>query len=278
MEHAQINGINIAYELGGAGTPMVMIHGAQGDQTMFAGLAATFRPRFKVLTFDQRGSGLSDKPDMPYSVAMLADDTAALMDHVGFADAHIIGVSMGGMIAQALAAHYPDHVRSLVSIMSSTGGRRVGWAAPSTLRLMFGAPPRDRDQAAERAAVMFRHIGSRGFPFDEQFIRDRARRAYDRDPRAASGTGRQLGAIVKSGDRTAELARITAPTLVIHGDHDPMVHPSGGRATAAAIPNARLVTIEGMGHDLPVALYPRVVDLIAAHAEQADPAGAPAGA
>ena len=122
MEHAQINGINIAYDLGGADIPMVMIHGAQGDQTMFAGLAATFRSRFKVLTFDQRGSGLSDKPDVPYSVSMLADDTAALMDYLGFADAHIIGVSMGGMVGQEFALRHARKVRSLVLGCTTPGG------------------------------------------------------------------------------------------------------------------------------------------------------------
>jgi pimeloyl-ACP methyl ester carboxylesterase len=159
-------------------------------------------------------------------------------------------------------------VQSLASIMSSTGARRAGWAAPSTLRLLFRSPPHDREAAAERAVRMFRHVGSRGFPFDEATVRDRAARAFDRDPRAAAGTGRQLAAILKSGDRTAELSRITAPTLVVHGDRDLMVHPSGGRATAAAIPGARLVSISGLGHDLPAGAYVRLVQLIADHAEQ----------
>jgi pimeloyl-ACP methyl ester carboxylesterase len=291
-------GVRLCYErLGSPSDPPLLLIMGLGQQLLAWSdefCAALVARGFQPIRFDNRDIGRSTHwatrpPGMAqlvarrfdpeqYDLGDMAADTAALLDALELSPAHVVGVSMGGMLGQTLAARYPDHVRTLVSIMSSTGARRAGWAAPSTLRLMFHAPPADRDQAADRAAVMFRHIGSRGFPFDEQAVRDRAKRAYDRDPHAASGTGRQLGAIVKSGDRTGELGRITAPTLVIHGDHDPMVHPSGGRATAAAIPNARLVTIEGMGHDLPPALYPRVVDLIADHAAQSDPAGAPATA
>jgi pimeloyl-ACP methyl ester carboxylesterase len=203
-----------------------------------------------------------------YDLRDMARDTAGLLGALDISKAHVVGVSMGGMIAQTLAARHPERVQSLVSIMSSTGSRRAGWVAPSTLRLLFGPPPRDREAAAERAVVMFRHIGSRGFPFDEASVRDRAGRGFDRDPRAAAGTARQMAAILKSGDRTAELRRITAPTLVIHGDHDRMVHPSGARATAAAIPGARLVTINGLGHDLPAGAFAQLVELIANHAQQ----------
>jgi pimeloyl-ACP methyl ester carboxylesterase len=291
-------GVRLCYErLGSPSDPPLLLIMGLGQQLLAWSdefCSALIDRGFQPIRFDNRDVGRSTHwamrpPGMAqlvtrrfdpeqYDLGDMAADTAALLDALELSPAHVVGVSMGGMLGQTLAARYPEHVRTLVSIMSSTGARRAGWAAPSTLRLMFHAPPADRDQAADRAAVMFRHIGSRGFPFDEQAVRDRAKRAYDRDPHAASGTGRQLGAIVKSGDRTGELGRITAPTLVIHGDHDPMVHPSGGRAPAAAIPNARLVTIEGMGHDLPPALYPRVVDLIADHAAQSDPAGAPATA
>src|SRR5271168_2047656 len=122
MDRARINGVELAYELRGEGAPLVMIHGAQGDQSMFAGLAEVFAEDYRVLTFDQRGSGLSGKPDMPYSIAMLADDTAALMDHLGIARAHIIGVSMGGMIAQEFALRHPNKVRSLVLGCTTSGG------------------------------------------------------------------------------------------------------------------------------------------------------------
>ena len=121
MERARINGIELAYALLGSGAPLVMIHGAQGDQSMFADLASGCAASFRVLTFDQRGSGLSEKPDIDYSIAMLADDTAALMDHVGFSPAHVIGVSMGGMIAQELALRHPAKVRSAGSGMHHAG-------------------------------------------------------------------------------------------------------------------------------------------------------------
>ena len=128
MERARVNGIEIAYELRGAGIPLVMIHGAQGDQSMFTGMASAFASNYRVLTFDQRGSGLSEKPDMPYSIAMLADDTAALMDHLNIPSAHIIGVSMGGMVAQEFALSHPHKVRSLVLGCTTPGG-------PKSIRL-----------------------------------------------------------------------------------------------------------------------------------------------
>jgi pimeloyl-ACP methyl ester carboxylesterase len=240
---------------------------------------------FQVVRFDNRDVGRSTKSSAPlpgmaelvtrrfapeqYTLTDMAADTASLIDHLELGPVHVVGVSMGGMIAQMLAAQHPDSVRSLVSLMSSTGSRRVGWVAPSTLRLLFSSPPRDREAAAQRALSMWRHIGSRGFERDGE-VAARARRAFDRDPRAAAGSARQMAAILKSGDRTAELRGIRAPTLVIHGDHDLMVHPTGGRATARAIPGASLTTIKGMGHDLPAGALPRLVELIAQHASQSD--------
>lgn len=249
---------------------------------------------FQLVRFDNRDIGHSTHsgarpPDVKqlvtrrfapeqYDLTDLAADSAGLIDALELAPAHIVGVSMGGMIGQTLAARHPDHVRSLTSIMSSTGSRRVGWTAPSTLRLVLSAPPRDREAAANRAAMMWKHIGSHGFPFDEDYIRERAMRAFDRDPKAAAGTGRQMAAILKSGDRTPELKRIKAPTLVIHGDRDRMVHPSGAKATAKAIPGARRETITGMGHDLPAGAIDQLVQLIADHAAETDRAQSPAAA
>jgi pimeloyl-ACP methyl ester carboxylesterase len=286
------HGITLCYERFGdpSDPPLLLIMGL-GQQLLawpdafVQGLVAR---GFQVVIFDNRDVGRSthatNRPprltqlmirrfdDDQYDLGDLTDDAAGLLDALDLRPAHVVGVSMGGMIAQTLAARYPDHVRSLVSIMSSTGVANAGWVAPSTLRLLMTAPPRDREAAAERAVKMFRHIGSAGFPFDEQSIRERSLRAYDRDPRGAVGTGRQMAAILKSGNRTDELQGITAPTLVIHGDRDRMVHPSGGRATARAIPGARLVTIEGMGHDLPAGAFSRLVELIGDHATQADQA------
>jgi pimeloyl-ACP methyl ester carboxylesterase len=148
--------------------------------------------------------------------------------------------------------------------MSTTGARRVGRPALSTWRLMLARPARGRDEFAERAVRMFRHIGSAGYAFDEPDIRALAALAWDRDPSPA-GVVRQLAAIFKSGDRTRELRRISAPTLVIHGDRDRMVNPTGGASTAAAIPGARLHTIHGLGHDLPRGAWPEIVELVDAH-------------
>jgi pimeloyl-ACP methyl ester carboxylesterase len=283
-------GISLCYERLGDpnATPLLLVMGL-GQQLIAwpdAFCEALVAGGYQVIRYDNRDVGHSThatnrpprlgqlitrrfEPDQ-YDLADLADDAAGLLDALGLSPAHIVGVSMGGMIGQTLAARHPDHVRSLVSIMSSTGARNAGWTAPSTLRMLVGKPPRDRDAAIERALLMWRHIGSHGFPFDEESVRDRSGRSFDRDPRAAAGVGRQMAAILKSGNRTSELARITAPTLVVHGDRDRMVHPSGGRATAKAIPGARLVTIDGMGHDLPTGAFDRLVSLIADHAAQAD--------
>jgi pimeloyl-ACP methyl ester carboxylesterase len=173
------------------------------------------------------------------------------------------------MIAQTVAAHYPGRVRTLTSIMSTTGAPRIGRPAISTWRRLAAAkPPRTQEEAIERDVAIFRHIGSHGFPFDEQRVRDRAAIGWDRDPTSA-GTPRQLAGIFRSGDRTAELRDIDVPTLVIHGDRDRMVNPTGGAATARAIRGARLETIAGMGHDLPAGAWGRVVDLITDHVASA---------
>jgi pimeloyl-ACP methyl ester carboxylesterase len=234
---------------------------------------------FRVTRFDNRDAGRSThmrhRPPNPvamfrgrnsYHLGDMARDTVGLLDALGYADAHLVGISMGGMIAQTVAAHYPGRVRTLTSIMSTTGARRLGRPALSTWRRMLTArPPRTRAEAMDRAANMFRHIGSHGFPFDENTVREAAGIAWDRDP-TAGGIVRQLAGIFASGDRSAELAHIDVPTLVIHGDRDRMVHPTGGAATARAIPGARLETIDGLGHDLPIGAWTRVIDLITEHA------------
>lgn len=200
-----------------------------------------------------------------YHLGDMARDTVGLFDALGYRDAHVAGISMGGMIAQTVAAHYPGRVRTLISLMSTTGAPRIGRPAPSTwLRMATSRPPRSRDEAIERALRTFRHISSHGFPFDEQWIRHRAGMDWDRD-QTSDGVARQLAGIFASGNRTRELEQIDAPTLVIHGDRDRMVHPTGGAATAKAIPGARLETVAGMGHDLPRAAWPRLLDLIVDH-------------
>jgi pimeloyl-ACP methyl ester carboxylesterase len=241
---------------------------------------------FFVIRYDNRDTGrsthlrrfrpptikqllLRDKAAAHYSLADMAADGIGLLDRVGIERAHVAGASMGGMIAQTMAARHADRVLSLASIMSNTGHRWKGMPGLRVYPIFIRRPAPDREGAIESAVSVFRLIGSPGFPFDEQETRRAAALSYERgyDP---AGSGRQLAAILAAGDRSSELRDITAPTVVIHGTKDRMVRPSGGRATASAIAGAQLVWIEGMGHDLPRAAWDRIVDAIAANAERAD--------
>ena len=282
-------GVQLCYETFGdpAAPPLLLVHGLG---TQMIAWPEAFVQRFVdagmyVVRFDNRDIGRSWRAkgvrppkawqlltgrisDENYTLTDMTRDTAGLIDALGLEPVHVVGASMGGMIAQTLAAQYPERVASLTSMISTTGARGKGRPTPSTMRLLLSAPPNDEELVAERAVRMYRHVGSRGYPFDEESVRDVARRSYRRGFHPA-GTGRQLGAIIKSGDRTKEIARITAPTLVIHGDHDPLVNPSGGRATARAIPGARLETIVGMGHDLPAGAFDQISGLILEHVAKA---------
>jgi len=204
-----------------------------------------------------------------YTLGDMADDAAGLLSELDLAPAHVIGASMGGMIAQTLAARHRDAVRSLVSIMSNTGNIRSGQPALRVYSIFLRRAPQGRDAFIAHMERVFGVIGSRGLPRDPQDMHETAALSYDRDHDPA-GPGRQLAAIIAAGDRTAELRRISAPTLVIHGTADPLVAPSGGRATARAIPGAKLMMIDGMGHDLPRAAWPQLIDGIAAHALRTD--------
>jgi pimeloyl-ACP methyl ester carboxylesterase len=242
---------------------------------------------FHVVRFDNRDIGRSTHIDAPapsfgqvilrpkkvasYRLGDMADDAAGLLRELDLAPAHVIGASMGGMIAQSLAARHPDLVLSLTSIMSTTGRRWVGQPAARIYPLLASRPAGGRDAMIERTLKVFGAIGSTGLPQDTDDLRDMAARSYDRD-HDPNGPARQLAAIVASGDRTGEVKRIKAPTLVIHGTVDKMVAPSGGRATARAIPGAKLLKIEGMGHDLPRAAWPQILDAIATTAKRAEPA------
>jgi pimeloyl-ACP methyl ester carboxylesterase len=166
---------------------------------------------------------------------------------------------MGGMIAQLMATRHPGPVLSLASIMSTTGHRFKGQPALKVYPTFLAKPPRTKDEAVDGVIKLFRVVGSPGFERDEDHLRDIVRRSFDRAQGDTSGSARQLAAILASRDRAADLARITVPTVVIHGTADRLVRPSGGRATARAIPGARLVMIEGMGHDLPRGVWPRVL-------------------
>jgi pimeloyl-ACP methyl ester carboxylesterase len=279
-------GIELCYDQTGdpADPPILLITGLGRQLHSWPAdfVAALAGRGYRVTRFDNRDAGRSTHMSYPppnpvaifrggdrsrqYHLGDMARDTVGLLDALGYADAHLVGISMGGMIAQTVAAHYPGRVRTLTSIMSTTGAPRLGRPALSTWRRMATSrPPRTRAEAMDRAAKMFSHIGSHGFPFDEQAVREYAGVAWDRDPSPA-GIVRQLAGIFASGDRTAELGRIDVPTLVIHGDRDRMVHPTGGSATAQAIPGARLETIPGLGHDLPIGAWGRIIDLITDHA------------
>lgn len=212
-----------------------------------------------------------------YTLDDMADDALGLVDALGIERAHVAGASMGGMIGQVMAVRHPERVLSLTSIMSTTGGRFVGLQSPRVFPFLLGRPPEDEEKYIKRARSLFDVIGSPGFERDEDDFRELARASFRRGI-SPSGTGRQLAAIVGAGDRTADLRRIKTPTLVVHGSDDKMIAPSGGRATAKAIPNAKLMVIEGMGHDLPRGLWERLADAIAENAARADQPDASAAA
>lgn len=239
---------------------------------------------FGVLRFDNRDVGLStsfaltelasprpafslafDPAAAPYSLVDMATDAAGLLEGLGIDRAHVVGVSMGGMIAQALAISHPERVVSLCSIMSTTGASDVGTPTPEALKVLLAPPPGDRNEYIDRQIAIHNVIGSPGYPADLDRIKARAGRAFDRSFRP-DGVVRQVLAIVSSPDRTEALGHVSVPTLVIHGEDDPLVALSGGIATAAAVQGSSLVTIPGMGHDLPPEVWPRVVAEIARNA------------
>jgi pimeloyl-ACP methyl ester carboxylesterase len=206
--------------------------------------------------------------DAPYTLLDMADDVAGLLDALGIGRAHVLGASLGGFVAQSLAIAHPHRVASLVSLMSSPGSVRTTLGRPSALRALLAPPPKSRQQAGDMAMEFSRVCGSKGFAHDEPDIRHRAILAYERgqNPR---GFVRQLLATLATGDRTGALKFVRTPTLVMHGADDTLIPPAGGRATAAAMPCARLRMIRGMGHDLPPGAWPIVTEAVARHARGA---------
>jgi pimeloyl-ACP methyl ester carboxylesterase len=239
---------------------------------------------FHVVRFDNRDIGHSTHLQGPpptvrqlllrsrgaahYKLSDMAEDAAGLLRELDLSPAHVIGASMGGMIAQTLAARHPKRVRSLTSIMSNTGALTNGQPALKLYPFFLRRPTAGREQYVAHFERLFNAIGSRGLPREPEEIRELAAISYERDHDPA-GPGRQLAAILASGDRTSELQRITAPTLVVHGTADPLVRPSGGRATAKAIKGAKLLSIDRMGHDMPRAIWPQLIDAIAENAARA---------
>ena len=254
--------LEIAYErLGDPHAPPVLLIMGLGSQLIGwpDDLCAELVARgLQVIRFDNRDVGASSHVTAPYTLSDMAGDAAGLLDALGLASAHVVGASLGGFVAQTLAIEHPHRVRSLTSIMSSTGALSVGQPHPEALALFGGPPATTRAEVVQRMVDVFTVIGSPAYPIDRAAIAERAGRAFDRsyDP---AGLLRQGRAVLASSDRTPRLRELRIPTLVIHGTADPMVDVSGGRATAAAIPGAELVVIEGMGHDLPRALWPELV-------------------
>jgi pimeloyl-ACP methyl ester carboxylesterase len=284
------NGITICYEtFGDPGAPpilLIMGLGAQMiafEEPFCAALAAK---GFYVVRFDNRDIGRSGRfdlagipnvlammgnlalgrlPEAPYALTDMANDTVGLMDALHIPKAHVVGVSMGGMIGQTMAIHHGDRLRSLVSIMSSTGDRSLPQATPEAAAVLLTPAPLDRAAFIKHSVNVMKVLRGPHFPEDLAHDETRAARNFDRGINPP-GVARQLAAVLVSGNRTAALKAVTTPTLVIHGDADPLVRIDAGRATAAAIPFATLQIMPNMGHSLPKALWPRLIDSITAHA------------
>lgn len=288
MPRAAVNGVEIEYVTDGdPSDPALLLVMGLGAQliTWPEGFVDGLRRRgFFLVRFDNRDSGLSTKfeglPDIaalfsgtdlssaPYTVEDMADDAAALLEQLGIEKAHVVGVSMGGMITQALVINHPERFLSATSIMSTTGDRAVGAPTAEAMTALLRPVATSREEAIEASVEGSRVIGSPAYPTDEGLLRQRAAAAYDR-AYCPEGTARQLGAILGSADRTEGLRGVRIPFLVVHGEADPLVTPSGGAATAAAVPGSELITVPGMGHDLPEPLWTTVTDAIVATTELA---------
>jgi pimeloyl-ACP methyl ester carboxylesterase len=281
------NGIDIEYETSGdPADPTLLLVMGLGSQLISwpeAFVEQLTARGFFTIRFDNRDSGLSTKfegtPDFGalfggdgtsavYRVEDMADDAAALLTEVGRQPAHVVGVSMGGMITQALVINHAPLFLTACSIMSTTGDRSVGAPTGEAVTALLRAAASSREEAVAASVEGTKVISSPGFPPDLALITRRAEEAYDRSY-SPEGTARQLAAILGSPDRTAGLAGVKMPFLVIHGESDPLVTVSGGTATAAAVPGSKLILIPGMGHDLPEAVWPQIIDAIVANTELA---------
>jgi len=281
MASIQVNSIDLEYETYGDGTPLLLVQGLTGQLIDWPEdfVALLVDAGFKVIVFDNRDIGLSTqldwdppsrsraainyllrrKPTAGYHIEDMADDAAGLLEALGVHAAHVLGVSMGGMIAQAVTIRHPDKVLSLTSIMSHTGDGRNGAISKRLVAKLVRMETPTRDTVVEAYVEIGRLIS--GPHFDENLSRIAAERSIARSW-TPDGANRQTAAIAASADRTAALANVAAPTLVIHGLVDPLVKPSGGVATAKAIPGSRLINYPDMGHDLPRSRWTEIIAAI----------------
>lgn len=281
MTTVSANGLELAYEVHGVPgkEPLLMIHGHGAQLIAWHAqlLDQLVELGFFVITYDNRDVGLSTHLDdmaipdpfnvvtgtevAPYTITDMANDAASLLDALGVGPAHVLGVSMGGMIAQAFAIEHPAQLRSLISVMSSPDPVRVGSPSPETLELMLEPGATTREGVIDQSLQSWRRTGSPELGIDEAWAADIAGRQFDR-AFYPDGVVRQFDAIVGSEDRRAGLAQVSAPSLVVHGSIDPLVTLEGGEATAAALPNATLLVFDKMGHDLPKAVWPELLDAV----------------
>ncbi|MGB5757076.1 MAG: alpha/beta fold hydrolase [Acidimicrobiales bacterium] len=287
MANVDVNGVLIEYAEWGSGPPLLLVMGLGGQLTDWpAEFVDGLAQRFRVVAFDNRDIGLSSettgpimstsamlrtlltrrKPESGYVLADMADDAVGLLDALDVDSAHVLGISMGGMIAQTMAIHHRQRVKSMVSIMSNTGHRRKGRSSASLLVKLARRPKITRDNALEEIVEVAKMISSPGL--DEDELRRLAKASIERSFRP-EGAVRQFTAIAASPDRTDELRTVTAPTLVVHGLLDELVVPSGGIATAEAVPGSRLLMFPDMAHDLPRRRWAELVDAVLANAGRA---------